>query len=163
MNQTSRHGMPLLASGQAQKEVTHNEALNVIDRRMQMSVVSRRLAAPPEPVTTGAAFIVPADATGAWAGQQNRIASFDGFGWTFDEPRAGWLAWIEDEGVLGVFDAGWSAGAWPVTSLRIGGRVVLGAEAATVSAPAGGAAIDLESRRAIEEILAALRVQGLIQ
>jgi hypothetical protein len=47
MSNTIRHSLPLLAAGQAQKEVTHNEALLAIDRQLQLSVVSRTRAQPP--------------------------------------------------------------------------------------------------------------------
>jgi hypothetical protein len=163
MNQSVRHGIPLLASGQAQKEVTHNEALQLIDRRLQLSVVSRRVAEPPKAPTPGSAFIVPDGAIGVWAGHPDRIASFDGFGWTFDAPMPGWIVWIGDEGLFGIFDGSWSAGIWPISALRIGERHVLAAPPATIASPSGGTVIDAESRQKIGEILDALRAQGLIQ
>jgi hypothetical protein len=163
VNRTARHLIPLLASGQAQKEVTHNEALQMIDRRLQLAVISRSVSAPPSPAVSGATYIVPAEATGGWSGQAERIASYDGFGWTFDAPQPGWLAWIVDEAVMSIFDGGWSDGGWPATSLRIGGREVLGGPLAAIAAPSGGPSIDVESRLAIGQILVALRGHGLIQ
>jgi hypothetical protein len=163
MNQTARHGMPMLASGQAQKEVTHNDALMMIDRRMQLAVVSRRLSSPPSQAKVGSAFIVPGGAEREWIGQADRIASFDGYSWSFDTPQAGWLAWIADEGIMSIYDGSWSDGAWPVTSLRIGDRSVFAGPPAAISGPAGGDVIDIESRRAIDQILTTLRAQGLIQ
>jgi Protein of unknown function (DUF2793) len=163
VNRTARHLMPLLASGQAQKEVTHNEALQMIDRRLQLAVISRSVSAPPSPAVSGAIYIVPAEATGEWSGQTDRIASYDGFGWTFDAPQPGWLVWIIDEAVMSIFDGKWSDGYWPVTALRIGGRQVLGGPLATIANPSGGLAIDVESRLAIDQILAMLRGHGLIQ
>jgi hypothetical protein len=130
---------------------------------LQLPVFYLWVQAPPNFSVAGAAFIVPKDATGVWAGQEGRIASFKGFGRTFDMPLVGWMAWIEDEGVFGIFDNGWSGGAWPMTSLRIAGRAVLAGLPPTVSIPVGRAVIDVESRRAIDQIVVALRAQGLIR
>lgn len=163
MNQTIRHGLPMLASGQAQKEVTHNEALLLIDRRLQLGVTSRRVATPPVPALAGSAFIVPGDAIGEWAGQADRIASFDGHGWTFDTPQQGWLAWIADEGRLSIFDGCWSDGTWSVTALRIGDRTMLSALPTDIPSPVGGPVVDAECRQIVDRMLAALRAQGLIK
>jgi hypothetical protein len=163
MNQTSRHALPLIASGQAQKEVTHNEALQIVDRRLQLSVASRSLPQPPDPAVTGMMFIVPAQATGAWSDQAGRVASFDGYGWTFDTPQDGWLAWIADERIFAIFDSAWTSGVWPVASLRIGAREVLAAPPATVSPAEGGTVVDVQNRQVVTQLIAALRAQGLIQ
>lgn len=160
MNQTLKHGLPLLAAGQAQKEVTHNEALLVIDRRLQMAVESRTLPAPAVPAS-GAAYIVPVDATGAWSGQGNRVAGYDGFGWTFDEPQRGWLAWIADEQCLHVYDGGWRAVAGFLQPLIAGGSAPE-ERAIAIADPSGGAVVDAEGRAALGQLLAILRVQSLI-
>ncbi len=162
MNTTIRHGLALLAAGQAQKEVTHNEALLVIDRRLQLAVETRGLASPPAAPTAGSCYIVASGASGEWAGQAGSLASHDGFGWTFDRPVRGCLAWIVDEAVFAVFDTQWSDGGWPVTGLRIAGRQVLGAAPATLSPPVGGSQPDEPMRAAFADLLVALRQQGII-
>jgi hypothetical protein len=162
MNETPRHRLPLLAAGQAQKEVTHNEALLALDRQVQLSVISRQLAAPPAAASAGAAYIVAAPGSGAWAGHAGAIASFDGYAWHFTDPVIGALAWVGDEGVFSVFDGGWSADGWPVSALRIGGRTLLAGPPATIAAPAGGSIVDAESRASIGAVIAALRAQGLL-
>ena len=68
---TSRYGLPLLQAGQAQKEITHNEALARIDVLAQLAVDSRACATVP---TADGTWIVPSNATGAWAGQASRHA-----------------------------------------------------------------------------------------
>lgn len=83
MAETMRHGLPLLAAGQAQKEVTHNEALLAIDRQLQLAVETRALAAPPAAPAAGANYIVATAATGAWTDHSGDVATFDGFGWIF--------------------------------------------------------------------------------
>ena len=51
---TPRLGLPLLAAAQAQKHVTHNEALTVLDVLAQIAVKSRSLTLP---VRTGSPSI----------------------------------------------------------------------------------------------------------
>lgn len=112
MNRTPRHSLPLMAAGQAQKEVSHNEALIVIDRWLHLVVETRRAKSSPAEPVAGSAYIVPADAIGSWAGAGGCVASYDGFGWILDRPRRGALAWIADERCFAVFDGAWAAVGW---------------------------------------------------
>lgn len=118
MTDTQRWTLPLLSAGQAQKEVSHNEALLAIDRVLHLAVVTRGLGQPPADARAGDSFIVAATPVGDWNGRNNMIASFDGAGWTLTTPRIGCLAWICDESVLTVFvDTGWQM----LTSLALTG------------------------------------------
>lgn len=103
MSDTPLLGLPLIAASQAQKHVTHNEALLLLDALTQLSVISRAMATPPA-AADGARYLVAAAASGAWAGQQGRIALMQGGGWVFIAPRPGWRAWVEDEARLLAFD-----------------------------------------------------------
>ncbi len=85
---------PLLAAGQAQKHVTHNEALILLDALVHLSVESA--AAAPASPAQGARYIVPAAAMGAWAGQDDKIAQWLDDGWRFHTPRKGWVATLPD-------------------------------------------------------------------
>ena len=162
MNETDRLRLPLLAAGQAQKEVTHNEALLALDGLVQASVVSRQTAAPPAAPAAGDGWIVAAAPTGAWSGQAGRIARWDGGGWAFRAPFAGLLAWVADEQVFAVFRDGLWDTRWPTQALRIGTRTVMGATPVAIADPVGGTGVDTEARAAIVQIIAALRSQGLI-
>jgi hypothetical protein len=73
-DQTANLALPLLASSQAQKHVTHNEALNQLDALVQISVLDRHLTAPPGGAAEGDRYIPAGPATGAWVGQENAIA-----------------------------------------------------------------------------------------
>ena len=95
--------LPLIQPAQAQKHVTHNEALRMLDVLVQPVVASRTTAAPPPFPAQGARFIVPAGATGAWAGQDGAIAWHEGDGWSFLAPQPGWQAQVLDEGQPAVF------------------------------------------------------------
>lgn len=87
--------------------MTHNEALFALDRRLHIAVASRRIKEPPHSPLAGDAYIVPPDAGGEWVGRRDRIAGFDGYGWIFDLPSTGWLAWVVDERQFCFFDGGW--------------------------------------------------------
>lgn len=163
MSQSERWALPFLASGQAQKEVTHNEAIAAIDRVLHLAVTSRSLSGPPAPALVGDTYIVGADATGAWTGNSAMIATFDGVGWVITAPRIGCLTWIIDEVQFAVFTgAGWTVGGWPTQGLLIGARNVLGAAPAAIAAPAGGATVDSECRVALSALIVALSAQGVI-
>ena len=162
MNETPRHRLPLLASAQAQKEVTHNEALLAIDRRLQIAALTFGGVEPPAAPVPGDCHIVGAIPGGDWAGQAEAIAMFDGFGWHFTKPSTGFVAYLVEAGVLAVYNHGWQVSAFPVAALRIGERIVLGVAPESVSAPVGGTVVDTELRAAFTSLLATLTAQGLI-
>lgn len=108
---TPRLSLPFVAAGQAQKHITVNEALGKLDGIVQLAVQSRTVAAQPASPIDGLIHILPSGATGAaWldmaAGLLARHA--DGI-WEALTPKAGWLAWIIDEGLALIHDgAGWT-------------------------------------------------------
>jgi hypothetical protein len=105
---TPNLGLPTLVQGQAQKEITHNEALLRLDGMVQASVRSRALVTPPASPANGERWIVPPGAGGAWAGQTDRIAFWRENAWAFFVPANGWRVQVEDERLAVV----WSDGAW---------------------------------------------------
>lgn len=105
---TPRLALPYLAAGQAQKHVTHNDALIMLDALVQLAVRDRDRPAPPEAPTEGDRHIVTPAASGPWSGQAGKVALFQDGAWSFHAPHAGWLAWVVAEQALCVFDgAGW--------------------------------------------------------
>ena len=116
--QSSRHlDLPYLQPSQAQKHVTHNEALRRLDALVQLSVSSRDLIAPPAAPDPGERFIVAPGATGAWAEQDHAVALHEDGGWLFFTPRPGWRAWVEAESA----EAIWQNGAWTLHATGGGG------------------------------------------
>lgn len=76
-----------------------------------LSVKDRDLTTPPASPVDGERYIIPAAATGTWAGKTNQIAVRVAGTWEYYTPKVGWLCYIEDEALLSVFKpAGWSAG-----------------------------------------------------
>lgn len=141
---TARLALPLLAMAQAQKEVTHNEALALLDLLVQPVVEAGPLAAPPPSPGAGQGWIVGAGATGDWSGREGALALWTAGGWRFVTPSAGMRTLrLSDESWLRFDGGGWI-------------------EPATVASPAGGATIDSEARAAIAALILALVGHGLL-
>ena len=92
--------LPYLIAAQAQKHVTHNEALRLLDGLVQLSVKSRQLTATPASPADGDRYIVASGATDGWAGWDLNIALWTDGAWLRLPPRDGWRVWVEDEAVL---------------------------------------------------------------
>lgn len=108
MNTTQNLQLPYIAAAQAQKHVTHNEALEVLDDLAQITILTRTLTSPPASPAEGDRHVPAAGAGGAWSGAEGRIASFRNGAWVFRTPKAGWRAWCAAEGRTLVHDgAGW--------------------------------------------------------
>jgi hypothetical protein len=84
--------LPYILPSQAQKHVTHNEALRQLDAIVQLVVISAQLSEPPVNPAAGDRYIVGPAATGDWAGQEGSIAVADLSGWLFHGAQAGWRA-----------------------------------------------------------------------
>jgi hypothetical protein len=163
MDMTPRWALPLLFAGQAQKEIFHNEALVLIDALLHGRAESADLNAPPVAPLAGQCWIVAASASGAWAGQAGAVAVWTGGGWRFLPPRAGLALDVADRGHAMRHDgAGWRNDAVRDDGLYVEDERVVGARQDAISAPAGGTVIDLEARSTIGDILAMLRVHGMI-
>ncbi|WP_336065965.1 DUF2793 domain-containing protein [Nitratireductor rhodophyticola] len=108
MEQTAKLKLPYIMPSQAQKHVTHNEAIRLLDGLVHLSVRDRDLAAPPVTPDDGDCYIVGPAASGEWTGWERAIAYFVDGAWEKLAPVTGWRAWIVDEACLAVFDgAGW--------------------------------------------------------
>lgn len=105
--------LPYILAAQAQKHVTHNEALRLLDGLVQLSVLDRDLTAPPGSPTDGDRYIVGSGATAAWAGWDLNVALWTDGAWLRLPPRTGWRAWVEDEGLLLVYDGSVWVGTTP--------------------------------------------------
>lgn len=96
--------LPYIMAAQAQKHVTHNEAIRMLDALVQVGVASRAQTTPPASPADGVRYIVAAAATGAWAGQTGSIAAFQDGAWDFYPPRPGFTAWVADEAIAVVYN-----------------------------------------------------------
>lgn len=112
MSNTANIGLPLVQAAQAQKHVTVNEALAILDGVACLTLKSATTATPPAAPAAGETYFVPSGGVNGWSGQDGSLAIFCNGGWLFVSPKVGWRGWIEDAGTEAVFDAtGWRAGA----------------------------------------------------
>ena len=96
--------LPLILPAQAQKHVTHNEALVKLDLMVQLAVINRTLTTPPPLPTIGDRHIVAVGATGPWVGQAGRIALYTEAGWQFTQPLNGWQAYVMAESQMAFYN-----------------------------------------------------------
>lgn len=104
MTDTANLGLPFIEGSQAQKHVTHNEALRILDAVIQVAVLDADRTAPPVSPAEGDRHIVAASPTGAWLGHATDIATWEDGAWRFVVPHAGWIAWSIADDVLVVFN-----------------------------------------------------------
>lgn len=103
-DETTILSLPLILPAQAQKHVTHNEALVKLDLMVQLAVLNRTLTTAPALPTIGDRHIVAAGATGPWVGQAGRIAQYTEAGWQFTQPLNGWQAYVMAESQMAFYN-----------------------------------------------------------
>lgn len=81
MSTTPDFGIPLVAAGQAQQEVTHNEALIMLQVLLLGALAI--LNDPPATPAAGDTYVVGTAPTGDWALAANKIATYYGGSWRF--------------------------------------------------------------------------------
>ena len=100
---TSNLSLPYIAASQAQKHVTHNEAIRILDGLVQLSVVEHGQSIPPTAPSDGDRFGLTDTPEGDWDGYPNHIAAFVDGSWTFYQPREGWRMWCQAQQTLLVY------------------------------------------------------------
>ncbi|MGE0627444.1 MAG: DUF2793 domain-containing protein [Hyphomicrobiaceae bacterium] len=125
---TPNLGLPYLIAAQAQKHVTHNEAIRMLDALVQLAVLDRTQTSSPGAPTDGDRHIIGAGATDDWAGHDLEVAAWQDGAWAFFVPREGWLAWVADEDVLVAWDgSAWVAAGGDSLNPASGGKVGINA------------------------------------
>jgi hypothetical protein len=96
---TPRLVFPYIETQQAQKEVTHAEALNRLDALVMTAVQTRTLSTPPVTPVEGQLYLIPPSPapTGDWSAQAGKVAQRLGNVWRFYDPFVGWTLWVIDE------------------------------------------------------------------
>ncbi len=141
--ETTRHKLPLLAVSQAQKEITHNEALVRVDALLHPLVEDVLATAPvATDVDIGKCWLVAAAPVGEWAGKAGQIAIWIGGGWRFCAAANGMRLRLQSSGT----DIIRSDDQWVASP--------------AVADPANGTVIDVEARAAIVALLNHLRSIG---
>ncbi len=141
--ETARFAIPLLAAGQAHKELFHNDALARIDLLRHPTVQAIETDPTALVPVAGQSWLVGPDASHDWLGHDDQIAGWTGNGWLFLAPVALMRVYVESIDKFAVY-----RGAWQVTE--------------AVAGPTAGTVIDSEARVAIDSILTALQAHGIL-
>lgn len=144
---SARHSLPYLFAGQAQKEITHNEALALIDMLLH-PVAEGEQVSPPANLAggdSGKCWLVAVGGTSEWLDHDGDIACWAGGSWRFSVPLPGMGIWDQSTGkVWSYLDGQWSPpGPIPDAS--------------------GGNVVDIEARATISQLLQRLRDIGLVE
>lgn len=105
-DQTPNLSLPFIMPAQAQKHITHNEAIELLDMIVQLTLEATEANTPPGAPNEGQAWGVGSTPFGDWAGQAGLIATWRGGGWLFMAPRDGWMAWDKGRAALIAMHAG---------------------------------------------------------
>ncbi|MEX3313942.1 DUF2793 domain-containing protein [Sulfitobacter sp. PS-8MA] len=136
MTDTTAHlGLPMIAPSQAQKHVTHNEAIQMLDALTQLVLAGVDSETPPAVPTPGEVHALGPAPTGAWSGQAGMLAQWVAPGWRFLMPQEGWCGWDATGGRI-LF---WQNGVWEVWSPELD----------NVSRVGVGTAADMTNRLAV--------------
>lgn len=104
MTETTHLGLPIMAASQAQKHVTYNGALRLLDGIAHLSVLSGGDTTPPGSPSDGDRYLIGAGATGAWSSWDGSIGYFVDGAWVRLVPNAGWQCYVEDTTQALIFD-----------------------------------------------------------
>lgn len=101
MDFTPKLNLPYLLPNQAQKHVTINESLELVDVLIQTSVESLTASDPPSSPSVGEAYIVAPNPSDEWAGHTACLAIWQSGKWGLVTPNEGWVVW--DKETLGLY------------------------------------------------------------
>lgn len=138
---TPRFGLPLLFSGQAEKEFYVNEAHALADALIHCAV-ENVTDTPPSSPDDGQCWLAGPTPSGAWAGHAGRIACRQLGNWLFVEPRDGLALLNRATGQTLRFHGDWITPSAPAL-------------------PSGGTTIDSEVRTALADLLEVLIEAGI--
>lgn len=136
-----RFALPLLFSGQAEKEVFVNEGFAIADALLHCSIEGEARLPPPAP-SDGENWLVSAAGAAEWAGQDHALACRQGGNWIFVQPRDGLRVFDRSLRQDRFFHGTWRKALPPME-------------------PLGGITVDAEARAAIADLIAMLRVVGI--
>lgn len=106
MQNTGRFELPLIMPSQAQKHVTHNEALTLLDGLVHLVIKTAGDTAPPVGAAVDDTFLVGAPASGVWFGQAGKLAFNTDAGWRFAAPVRGVIAFFAAANELRLYEQG---------------------------------------------------------
>jgi len=105
--------LPFIQPSQAQKHITHNEAIEILDVIVQLCVQGFDVHTPPAAPAEGQSWQIGTAPTGDWAAQAGMIANWAGGGWIYLAPQIGWRAIDAVTGEMRVYSGTIWAGLTP--------------------------------------------------
>lgn len=163
MLKSTRLGLPFLSAGQAQKELTHNEALLLLDSAVQACCAAGPTNVPPQSPEAGLAYICGDTPTGEWEGRPLSVACHTENGWRFIDPFDGLELFDRASERHWCFSSGtWSIGLVKASEIHVNGIKVLGDQRPSISDADGGTTVDAVARNTLAQVLSALRAHGII-
>ncbi|RKQ69095.1 uncharacterized protein DUF2793 [Litorimonas taeanensis] len=104
MSRSPNLDLPFIMPSQAQKHITHNEALSRLDDILHITITSQSESLPPAMPIEGEKFVVGLDPEGAWLNQSGKLAIYRDSQWQFEVLRAGWIVWDKALSQAFIFD-----------------------------------------------------------
>jgi hypothetical protein len=86
--------LPFILTSQAQKHVTHNQELQILDALVQLTAISSSRSVRPPGAQEADIYIIANSTTGVWSGHEHDIVVYWTQSWHFYTPRVGWRAYI---------------------------------------------------------------------
>lgn len=113
---SARLALPYIIASQAQKHLTHNEALAILETLVQPVISDIAAIEPPIDPAEGNCVVVASGATGVFAGKDSMIAAWIAAAWHFHTPQDGWSVVRASDRQIFVYGAsGWAAPPAPTT------------------------------------------------
>ena len=142
---TPNLALPLLATAQLEKELTHNEALVIIDALLFQTVIDGPQNTPPVEPVAGQSWIVGSDPEDDWDGAERSLAIWTEGGWRFVLPTEKMKICRKTDGTILSFDGS----EWRLPQ--------------TILEAIGGLTVDVEARAMLSELLELLQEHGLVK
>jgi hypothetical protein len=139
---TARLRLPLLFTGQAQKEVFVNEAHVILDALVHGAIEAESDVSPADP-QDGDCWLVAPTATGEWSGHEAQLACRQAGQWIYISPQDGMRVFDRSRGQELFYSQGW---------------III----APIQEPIGGSNVDPHARAAIADLISALTDLGLL-
>ncbi|QTD57551.1 DUF2793 domain-containing protein [Parasphingorhabdus cellanae] len=142
--ETARFALPLLAAGQAHKELFHNEALLLLD--FLIHPVVQAVADDPQILSpvAGQSWLVGPSPVAEWSGRSGHIVGWSDGGWHFVKSQESMKIMVIETNQSAVY----RDGEWHFIE--------------AINVPVDGAIVDIEARSAIDSILAVLRIATIL-
>jgi hypothetical protein len=92
--------------------ITYGQVISIINGLDWQNSIIEQLDTPPISPASGDRYLVIATATGAWTGQEEKIAVYNGSSWDFIIPSKGYTVHDDESGYDLLYDAAYPAGSW---------------------------------------------------